>query len=224
MGLDLGKPIGPLPLGAWVAVIGVGLGVSLYTRKQSPPPVVVEDTGGMPGVGTGAVGGWQYQPAPAAENTNREPETNEEWGRAAVNYLIAQGYDAAVADLGIRKYLAAENLSVQEYALVRLALQRFGSPPVPLPPGDIAIPTVPRPPTNVPGPVAAPPPPPPPPAAPPPPVRRTFTVTRIHNSLWDISRHMYGTGVKWPIIYAANRALIGPNPSFLRVGMVLTIP
>jgi hypothetical protein len=57
---DMGKMLGPLPVGAWVAVVGGGLGFMLYTRSHAP--ATGTDTGGgspLDTVGNGAVGGWQ---------------------------------------------------------------------------------------------------------------------------------------------------------------------
>src|SRR5688572_8717937 len=105
-GPDFGKQIGPLPLGAWVIVVGGGLGIAWYTRSRTgaTAPVVVEDGSGVPGVGQGV--GWIAVPPPSsAPGGPPEPTTNEEWGKAAINYLIAMGYDANVADAAIRKYL-----------------------------------------------------------------------------------------------------------------------
>lgn len=136
MAIDFGKQIGPLPLGAWVAVVGVGLGIAYYTRNSGGAPVEVEDGSSPSGVGDGSVGGW----IPTSPGSTGDPigtpdlSTNESWGTAAINYLIAQGYNPTASDQAIRKYLAGEKLGVQETALVGYALMRFGSPPNPLPP------------------------------------------------------------------------------------------
>jgi hypothetical protein len=53
--LDLSKQVGPLPLGAWLAVVAGGLGIAWYTRRNTtadPAPVV--DTSGINGVGDGS--------------------------------------------------------------------------------------------------------------------------------------------------------------------------
>ncbi len=44
------------------------------------------------------------------------------------------------------------------------------------------------------------------------------------DSLFAIARSAYGNGADWPIIYAANRQTIGPNPNVIRIGEVLFIP
>lgn len=244
--VDFGKQVGPLPLGAWVVVVGGGLGIAWYSRRagtQNTAPVPVNDTSGVPGVGTGP--GWVAVPPPSsAPDGAPPPATNEEWGRQAINYLIAQGYDATAADLAIRKYLESAKLSIQEYALVRIALQKLGAPPVPLPApvdtgGDS---TVPPPPVSTPPPVVTPPPPPPPPpvSQPPPPAPRPQL--RIHvvtpwptqgSTLWGIAQMYYGNGARWPEIYNANRAgTTRPDgspgfisdPNYLRPGDLVWVP
>jgi len=60
------------------------------------------------------------------------------------------------------------------------------------------------------------------------PLEETPAVIRQHivvkgDSLWKISQKYYGTGTRWQEIYEANRSIIGPNPDFLRIGLVLTV-
>lgn len=231
-GIDFGQQVGPLPLGAWVVVVGGGLGIAWYTRSQgSVVDVPVEDTSGVPGVGVGV--GWLAVPPPSgAPDGAPAPTTNEAWARAAVNYLIAQGYDANMADSAIRKYVEAAELNVQEYALVRLALEHLGSPPVPLPPPP-PPPVVPTPtptpttPTPVPTPVQ------PPPA---PPAMRIHIVTpwpTKGSTLWGIAEIYYGNGRRWTELYNANaKGRTRPdgspgfisNPDYLRPGDRIWVP
>lgn len=230
--LDLGKQIGPLPLGAWIAVVGTGVGIAAFTRRQNnAAPVVATDTSGIPGVGTGAVGGWTPTAPVIQTPTPATPiATNEEWGVAAINFLIAFGTDAAVADMAIRKYLAGSSLNLQETALLKLALVKLGSPPVPLPPGG----ALPKPPTTggggTPGPSK--------PGTPvsPKPAYKYRTVKpwpSKESTLAGISMAAYGTNTKWREIYNANRAgKVRPdgktgmivNQNTLRPGWVLLIP
>lgn len=129
---DLGKQIGPLPLGAWLIVVAGGLGIALYTRNQgSNEPEVVEDTGGVPGVGEGP--GWTAVPPPSTAPV--EPgdgiDTNDEWLREAVKRITAGGILPIDAERALSKYLAAQPLSSVERVIVNLALQLTGLPPVP---------------------------------------------------------------------------------------------
>lgn len=233
MSLDLGKQIGPLPLGAWVVVVGGGLGIALYARKQSVDNAAagpVEDTSGQPGVGDGSVGGWVPNQPPTGGGSDvgpTTPATNDDWGKLAINYLVAQGYDPLVSDSAIRKYLAGNypQPSVSEYALQRIALAKFGSPPQPLPPSDstpgIPTPGIPKPPGGTPPPKPKPPAPKPKPPAPKPRVR-TYTVRKGDN-LWNIAKHYYGNGMYWARIWNANRSKIS-NPNRIYPGEVLIIP
>jgi len=153
--MDFGKQIGPLPLGAWVAVVAGGLGIALWSRQKSAePPVVVEDTSGTPGVGEGGTGSWVDIAKPPTDNTAPVGyASNESWGQAAVNWLIAQGYAPGLASAAITKALAGgtdidgNKMSIQEWSLWTLALKQLGSPPQPV---NVA------PPSSVPGPVTPP--------------------------------------------------------------------
>lgn len=147
MTLDFGKQYGPMPLGAWVAVVGTGVGIAVYSNRNggTVDDSYERDTAIDPGVGEGGGGEWIDLEPPPDETTSGEPQDNDEWGRQAVNHLIARGYDPAISDQAIRKYLASERLTLQESALVSKALFALGAPPYPLPPGP-RIPTIPRPP------------------------------------------------------------------------------
>jgi len=232
--VDFGKQYGPLPLGAWVAVVGGGLGIAWYTRQSgNKGTTIVEDTSGIPGVGTGQGSMWiQNTPPPAQEVADDKFTTNEEWARAAVNYLIAQGYDAALADTAVRKYLESKPLSLSENALIKLALAKYGAPPVLLPePPPLPV---------IPPPVVTPPVTTPPPSTgggtPKPPSTRWIWVTpwpTKHSTLWGISSTAYGSGAKWPTLYNANRTGVRrpdgsmgmiKNPNLIYVGWKIYVP
>lgn len=151
MALDLGKEIGPLPLGAWIAVIAGGLGIAVWSRNTAPAGTVgtevVEDVGSPAGVGDGSVGGWSPT-VPGAPIGEPDITTNEQWGNRSINWLIAQGYDPTWCYSAITKALAGgqgENaLSAREYVLWGLALTKFGAPPTPVnvPPPGVTPPVV----------------------------------------------------------------------------------
>ena len=158
-GIDFGKQVGPLPLGAWVVVVAGGLGIAVYTRKSGTnnEPTVVEDTSGDPGVGEGGIPGGFIPVTPPTSGTGEITyDSNEAWGQAAITYLIAQGYSAALANSAITKALAGgvdidgNKMSIQEWSLWSLALAKLGPPPYPV---NVA------PPSSVPGPVDTGPPP-----------------------------------------------------------------
>lgn len=132
-GIDFGKQVGPLPLGAWVAVVGAGLGIAWYARRNADiEPEIVESGNGESGVGVGGSG--MYTQLTPVVQPNAAPTTNEQWGVNAINWLIAMNYPPTLADSAVRKYLAGSPLSVQETALIGLVLVAKGSPPQVLPP------------------------------------------------------------------------------------------
>lgn len=139
MGIDFGKQIGPLPLGAWGIVVVGGLGIAYWTKKNNVAPTIVEDGSGTPGVGVGG-GQGAFTPTQPSGGGGVAPEVqitnNEQWAVAAINWLIAQNYPPSTSDSAIRKYISGIKLGVAETALVNLALGHFGSPPQPLPPID----------------------------------------------------------------------------------------
>lgn len=159
--VDLGKQVGPLPLGAWVAVVGAGLGIAVYTRRQSASasePTVVEDTSGVPGVGTGVNGMWtDVTPVPPS-NAPTTYTDNDSWGKAAIDRLVADGYPSAQVYSAITKALAGgtgdNKLSVSEFAIWARALVLLKTPPIPVgvpapsptgPPGTTPPPPAPKP-------------------------------------------------------------------------------
>ncbi len=139
MAIDLGKQIGPMPLGAWIAVVGVGLGIAWYTRNTGKEPTIVEDTSGTPGVGVGGSGQWVGTTPPTTDSpVNKTPTTNEEWAQKAAQWLIAMGYPSAMSQQAVSKYVTGVKLSAQEYTLIALALVAVGPLPggQPLPPEE----------------------------------------------------------------------------------------
>lgn len=234
--VDWGKSYGPLPLGAWVAVIGGGLGIAFYASQKGANKTVVpvEDTSGVPGVGTGAQSLWVQTTPPAVSDTVADDKftTNEEWARAGVNYLIAQGYDAALADTAVRKYLSSTPLSLSENALIKIVLAKYGAPPILLP-DPPPLPVIPPPPVVVPPPVVTP----PPVSQPQPRVNNRWQIVTPWptktSTLWGISTKWYGTGTRWPQIYAANRSGVRrpdgsygmiKNPNLIYTGWRIYVP
>lgn len=135
MAVDLGKQIGPLPLGAWLAVVAGGLGIAWYTTRTGNNPTPVEDVSGTPGVGVGAPAPW----TPITGTPQEEqpaPTTNEQWAQKAITWLIAQGYPPVQSDSAVRKYITGARLSVQESTLIGLVLIAIGPPPQTLPPAE----------------------------------------------------------------------------------------
>jgi hypothetical protein len=155
-GPDLGKMIGPLPLGAWAAVLAGGLGIALYTRRNSAAAAdTTVDPNGVgvdPNVGAGGSGQWANIDTPVITDVGgaAPPTTNEEWASQATDFLLKSGYPAVAADQAIRRYVANEQLSASEAVMVGVALAKLGALPVPLPPvpGGTVTPPPTTPPVN----------------------------------------------------------------------------
>ncbi len=145
MALDLGKQVGPLPLGAWIVVVGGGLGIAWYTKRSGTTEEPQIDTGGQPGVGDGSVGGWVPQaPVTGTQGGEQAPTTNEEWAYRAKQVLIAANYPPTTVSSAIDKYINGQSLSVAEFAMVGIALGKVGPLPQTLP----TTPDAPTPPTG----------------------------------------------------------------------------
>jgi hypothetical protein len=227
----LTKQAGPLPVGAWVAVVGTGLGIAYYSKKNKAPTGVVleqyRDTSPQDGVGMG--GSWLAVTPPTTAPAGVVIDTNEKWASQCISWLIAEGYNANVADAAMRKYIIAEKPSTQEYVLQGLALQHYGPPPFPIP----SVPDAPPMPDKNPPPTKVVDPPPPPP-----PVRQLRIVVvepwrSSRSTLWGMAKEFYGDGNLWRRIWDANRkGTTRPdgspgfisNPNYLRAGDRVYVP
>lgn len=136
LGATLGKKVGPLPLGVWIAAVVGGIGIAYVVRRsgdneEAVDPYTPDGTViGMPnGIGQTGDGGGKD-----ADDLDVDPQTNEQWGRQAIRKMIARGYDPTLVDSAIRKYLAGETLTITERALIAETLVVVGPPPVPPPP------------------------------------------------------------------------------------------
>lgn len=202
MAVDLGKEIGPLPLGAWIAVVGGGMGIVLIRRRSTATPqsTVVDNTSGDPGVGTGP--SWTTIAPPSTSSTSQGQTyvNNSDWSVGAINWLLAKGMPAGSANNAITKGLSGgvgndgSGMTIDEWSLWQIAIAGIGPPPQP-----VNVP----PPSTVGSTVSLPP---PPPAHP---IRsgniKYYTV-QPGDSLASISTHFYGTSTKGMNIFNANRA------------------
>ena len=238
MAIDFGKQVGPLPLGAWAVIVAGGLYFAYMSSQtnraggsDAAELLVPKNTSADPGVGEGGSGMYWSNVAPPTQagNVAPEPITNEEWAKKAINHLIAQGYDAAVADSAIRKYVNADaQLDAQEYTLIRIALAALGAPPVPLPSPQFAPPTIIPPKVTAPPATPAPTPKPAPKPAPKPQVKY-YTVVK-GDTLSKIAKKYRTT---WPTIYNLNRVGVKrkdgsrgiiSNPNLIYPGQRLVLP
>lgn len=230
-GLDLAKPVGGLPMGAWIVVVGGGLGYALYSRHSASAPATTQTDAAPvdPGVGTGAVGGYVDNTTSAPTNDTAITD-NASWARAVTNYLIASNYDPAVSDSAVRKYLASSALSVTEYALIKIALIKYGTPPQglsQLPPAPPVNPTphptphpAPVPPKHVPGPVTK-------PVAPPahkpvPSNGAVYVIVKPGDSLSRIAARYPDPHITWQSIFNLNRSIIH-DPNVIHPGMRIRV-
>ena len=150
----LTREVGPLPVWGWgVALVGgvvVGRAVSRQfagsgSGSGGPAPDGLGSVGGAGASGYvgGAVGlpsAAQYAPDPWVAGY----QWNIEWRAAAIARLTATGeYSALAVDGALAAYLDGRPLTTAQAAIIEVALQTIGGPPVPplLRPPDIPDPT-----------------------------------------------------------------------------------
>lgn len=152
-GLDLGKQVGPLPIGGWIAVVGGGLVVGYFINKgQAQQDAAAQQTQlTESGIGTGGSQFIYDEPENMKPQGPDVEKTNDQWGREVTNWLIGRGVDPYKADNMVRKYLSGEPLNAEERGMINLALTHFGAPPEPLPPVDQPETETPSPTTDKPG-------------------------------------------------------------------------
>lgn len=231
---DMGKQVGPLPMGAWVAVVGGSLAYMLYqrNRKSTATSAVTDVSGSSTGSitdagvgGVGAVGAYTATDGGVTSpaDTTGTISSNTQWGQRAFAYLTGNGADGSTVDAAIRTYLSGTALSVQQNALITQALGKFGMVPEPLPDAPalpVVVPVATPAPVTVPSPVAVAAPAPAP--APAPALARTYTVIPGDN-LSKIAARYWEPWITSTSLYNANRGVIGPNRNLIRPGQVLVI-
>lgn len=141
---DMGKQVGPLPLGAWVAVLGGSFAFLLYSRRNAAsaevPTTNVDAVsgdsigsvgmGGMSAVGAYVpTGGLISSPTDAAQTI----ASNQQWGQNSFSFLVGMGMDGATVDKAVRDYLSGMPLTVASNGMITLALAKYGQPPEGLP-------------------------------------------------------------------------------------------
>lgn len=142
---DLSRKVGPAPLGVWIAAVLGGVGWGLYRRrKASAAPTAAADASTATDPGIGNPSG----PLPVVDPTTipDAPDTNEAWRILAERRLVSGGFGPVAVDAALAHYLAGDQLTTTEGAIIAAALTLAG--PAPLAP----------PPPHVTGPISAPPP------------------------------------------------------------------
>jgi hypothetical protein len=162
--------LGPLPAWAWGLSAGAAiLAVQAFRRRNAPvpadpatgtealPPEVVTGGGAYDPftMSPSPMGGGSWAtaprvPDPADDDTevSKKPTTNDEWRRAASDWLITEGYSATLVSDSLVRFLDGLALNAQQKAAVNAAIRRWGVPPQGAPPI-----------IDQPGPVVTPPPP-----------------------------------------------------------------
>lgn len=210
MAMDFSKPIGPLPTGAWIAVVAGGLGLMYYQRNhQSATPV--DPTTLADAVGAGPTAFTAVNPSSSPVSNTPSFTDNATWAVAAITWAIAHGYQPTVADSAVRNYIqGTPPSSPQESAIIDVILKALGPPPETLPPPQTPPPVI-KPPV-IPPPVVKPPVKPPAPVPKPVPTPgstgRWFVVTpwpTRDSTLSGIAQDAYGNAAQWPTLFNANR-------------------
>lgn len=139
----LGKQAGPLPVGAWIVVVGGGLGIAWWARKNSSSTPATVDTSGTvdSSVGTGP-GGWtQVLPTAATATPNvGVPTTNDQWAALALTWASTNtNYSLSDVTNAISKYLAGEQRTVAEETILNSIFRQVGAPPFPGPAATLPV-------------------------------------------------------------------------------------
>lgn len=132
----LGKQLGPLPVGVWIAIVGGGLVISFYlanknTKKGGTDNTDTTQPGALVYTGVGGNDGTSDDPD---KTTTAGFQTNEAWAQAAKNYLISQGVDAKEASDAVDLYINAQALNNKQNAMISTVTRALGAPPQSLPP------------------------------------------------------------------------------------------
>lgn len=158
----LGKKVGPLPLGVWIAA-AVVIFYFVYKRNgasggsggpQTDPAGNVgtinpqtgyvygstEDQSAL-GSGSGSIGS-SAETGTGGSTVAGQYADNNAWAVAAINYLVSIGVDATSANAAVTQFLSSQVLTSSQQAEINLAIQRMGAPPSPPEPGKGAPPIV----------------------------------------------------------------------------------
>lgn len=103
-----------------------------YQSRQagSEPVDTTMDTGSVTDVAGGAYGPGNVQYGGTDTGEYVSPQTNAEWTREAVQELVSQGWDGALVQAALGKYLTAQPVTTDEETIIRAAIGVAGSPPV----------------------------------------------------------------------------------------------
>jgi hypothetical protein len=149
---DLSQMVGPLPLGAWVGVVGGGLGLAYLARRGKPAeePELAEVP---PFPGTPVTSG-PTRLAPA-EPAYTEPVVtdNTEWIRQAVTRLVVDGFAPLKTQQCLAQYLEGVVPAHDPNAcqpIIEAAIRKVGPPPTGAPVNQFPLGPPPAPPSIAP--------------------------------------------------------------------------
>lgn len=128
--LNLGKMVGPLPVGGWLGVVGAGLGLGFLVRKMGPRGADSDGEIAASEPVTKAI----FLPAAVGGGSEprESPTSNIEWQRNCGNRLIAMGYESYKVQQALTNYLdGISSIDDDERAIADLALRTCGMPPLP---------------------------------------------------------------------------------------------
>lgn len=209
------RMIGPLPAGAWVAIVGGGLAGSAYLTRRSAakgaalgtPTATADTSAGLSGGTTGvSSGGTVTLPDGSITYSDPTDDTNSRWELRATKALLARGYDALLIQQALGKFLLGFDLNPTEAMVVNVALGLTGPPPEGASPAVVTqLPSA-----NVtPAPVVQTPPS-PVPTTPPPASQTTPVITTAPPVLTGAARkRVYGTGTPAVVLAALPRVRQG---------------
>lgn len=140
---DLGKMVGPLPLGGWAVVVAAGLGFAYYRRNSGGGGGVLTPVADVldPTTYAGQTGGAVGLAAQPTDATATGYTSNDQWATAAIRYLVnnqvADGYTASQV---VSKYLEGGALTSTEQGIIARAVAALGPTPERTPVGQVNIP------------------------------------------------------------------------------------
>jgi len=139
---SLTQDLGPLPVWAWGAVIGGGIGIGAFinSRRSSKPTGVVASTPdygpasiyGETGLSpTQGYSGGQQSAGGSDFNYTKVYSSNLEWRQDALRIAQKIGFTSLAADAIITDYLDGVQLTTEQQSLINPVIAAIGLPPVP---------------------------------------------------------------------------------------------
>lgn len=135
-----GKKLGPLPVWAWGAVLGLGVVAYMYFRNKTSGSTAASstnDSGATAGTGSvlpdmtandlGTPGDYTGQ---TTSGSSVGPTLdNATWLAQAVAYMVTQGKNPLTVSQALDRYLNGESLSWTQEQYVSAVVAKFGLPP-----------------------------------------------------------------------------------------------